>query len=124
MCEFDVDSFEYLFYTCSDECKEKLLDIRIGECYWTFDGDKDVVQVKATGYASCHEDWHQIIVDLVPIPQYYRLTIDARILYKTKKEALKALHKQLVNKIKKQKEELETYNKYLEHVKEELKEQT
>ena len=83
-----------------------------------------LIQVKAVGFASsfysADTDWHQIEVEMVPEPQAYYMTIDARLLYKTKAEALSKVRETLLNQIKITDTELKKYKKYLKNVEKEL----
>lgn len=127
--EFDCNelSLDEYFYLLSDEDKEKILKINIGDYYWTPNGLVGAIQVKAVGFAAsfyrADEDWHQVEVEMFPEPQPYRMTIDARLLYKTKAEALSTVRETLLTKIKTTDTELKKYKKYLNNVEKELKEQ-
>lgn len=127
--EFDCNelSLDEYFYLLSAEDKEKILKIHIGDYYWTTNGLSGAVQVKAVRFASslysADTDWHQVEVEMFPKPQAYYMTIDARLLYKTKAEALCTVRETLLKKIEEAKKELSRYEKYLNNVEKELKEQ-
>lgn len=127
--EFDCNelSLDEYFYLLKDEDKEKILKIHIGDYYWTPNGLSDAVQVKAVRFASsfysADTDWHQIEIEMFPEPQAYYMTIDARLLYKTKAEALSTVRETLLKKIEEAKKELSRYEKYLNNVEKELIEQ-
>ena len=124
--EFDCNelNLDECFYLLNDVDKEKLLKINIGDYYWTPNGLVGAIQVKAVGFASsfysADTDWHQIEVEMFPEPQAYYMTIDARLLYKTKAEALSKVREELLDKIKITDTELKKYKKYLKNVEKEL----
>ena len=125
--EFDCNelSLDEYFYLLSAEDKEKILKIHIGDYYWTPNGLVGAIQVKAVGFASsfysADTDWHQIEVKMFPEPQAYYMTIDARLLYKTKAEALCKVRETLLTQIKTTDTELKKYKKILKEYRKRIK---